>query len=158
MRRAFIVYLLSHNRPMAEILAPKRKSITEEYHRGFVCMTAKPVSIDELTTVREELIAAIVGRAPEPHRRFLTPLSVANPTGLCSTFQVPAIFRPSAGGNRISTNSQPPSATYSFFSWRRLCSKTAPLTNKPADQTEPSQVQSQSLRRPSTRQTFGFRA
>jgi predicted nucleotidyltransferase component of viral defense system len=71
LRRAFIVYLLSHNRPMAEILAPTRKSITEEFQRGFDGMTAQPVSIEELATAREMLIASIVGQAPEAHRRFL---------------------------------------------------------------------------------------
>jgi hypothetical protein len=71
LRRAFIVYLLSHNRPMAEILAPKRKIHRGGVHRGFDGMTARPVSIEELTTAREELIALVVGQAPEAHRRFL---------------------------------------------------------------------------------------
>ena len=39
-RRAFVVYLLSHNRPMAEILAPARKSIATEFERVFDGMTA----------------------------------------------------------------------------------------------------------------------
>ena len=34
LRQAFIVYLLSHHRPMAEVLAPPRKDISEIYHRG----------------------------------------------------------------------------------------------------------------------------
>lgn len=34
MRRAFLVDLLSHNRPMAEILAPARKSISQEFRRA----------------------------------------------------------------------------------------------------------------------------
>ena len=71
LRRAFIVYLLSHNRPMAEILAPKRKSISDEFRRGFEGMTAEPVSIEELTTARETLIRTVVAEMSEPHRRFL---------------------------------------------------------------------------------------
>lgn len=71
LRRAFIVYLISHNRPMAEVLAPPQRSIREEYRRGFEGMTAEPVSIEELVTVRERLIAAVVGEMPEAHRRFL---------------------------------------------------------------------------------------
>jgi predicted nucleotidyltransferase component of viral defense system len=35
LRKAFIVYLLSHNRPMAEVLAPQRLDISAEYKRGF---------------------------------------------------------------------------------------------------------------------------
>jgi hypothetical protein len=42
LRPAFIVYLLSHNRPMAEALAPTRKNIEEEFARGFQGMTAEP--------------------------------------------------------------------------------------------------------------------
>jgi predicted nucleotidyltransferase component of viral defense system len=45
-RRAFLVYLLSHNRPMFEVLAPKRKSIEREFRRGFLGMTAEPVAIN----------------------------------------------------------------------------------------------------------------
>jgi len=71
LRRAFIVYLPSHNRPMAEILAPKRKPIAEEFRRGFEGMTARPVLLEELTTAREELIAVVVGQLPAAHGRFL---------------------------------------------------------------------------------------
>ena len=71
LRRAFIVYLLSHNRPMAEILAPTRKPITEEFQRGFAGMTAEPVALEELIAAREALIASIVGQMSEHHRRFL---------------------------------------------------------------------------------------
>ena len=35
LRKAFIVYLLSHDRPMAEVLAPARLDISAEYKRGF---------------------------------------------------------------------------------------------------------------------------
>ena len=43
LRRAFLVYLISHNRPMAEVLAPTRKPLAEEFARGFVGMTQEPV-------------------------------------------------------------------------------------------------------------------
>ena len=39
LRRAFIVYLLSHDRPMSEVLAPTRKDIAGEFARGFQGMT-----------------------------------------------------------------------------------------------------------------------
>ena len=71
LRTAFIVYLLSHNRPMAEILAPSRKSLSAEFDRGFVGMTSQPVSLDELNETREALIALIAGQLPDHHRRFL---------------------------------------------------------------------------------------
>ncbi len=56
---------------MAEILAPARKILTEEFQRGFTGMTAEPVHIDELIAAREALIASIVGLMSEAHRRFL---------------------------------------------------------------------------------------
>jgi len=71
LRRAFLVYLLSHNRPMFEVLAPTRKPIEAEFRRGFQGMTAEPVSIDALTRARESLIETVVGKMPEQHRRFL---------------------------------------------------------------------------------------
>jgi Nucleotidyl transferase AbiEii toxin, Type IV TA system len=71
LRAAFIVYLLSHNRPMSELLAPTRKNMGQEFLRGFEGMTAEPVSLEELTDTRKSLIEAIVGGMPEAHRRFL---------------------------------------------------------------------------------------
>jgi predicted nucleotidyltransferase component of viral defense system len=78
-RRAFIVYLLSHDRPMSEVLAPTRKDITEEFMKRFQGMTAEPVSLDDLVATREELIAAIVGQMPDTHRRFLVAFEHGEP-------------------------------------------------------------------------------
>jgi predicted nucleotidyltransferase component of viral defense system len=71
LRRAFIVYLLSHDRPMSEVLAPTRKDISGEFARGFAGMTDEPVTLEELTGAREALIDAAVGGMPDEHRRFL---------------------------------------------------------------------------------------
>jgi hypothetical protein len=71
LRRAFTVYLLSHDRPMAEVLAPTRKDISDEFLIGFEGMTAEPVSRDELIAAREALIAEIAGEMPDAHRQFL---------------------------------------------------------------------------------------
>jgi predicted nucleotidyltransferase component of viral defense system len=48
LRRAFIVYLISHDRPMHEVLQPRRKDISEEFVRGFNGMTEDPVTVEEL--------------------------------------------------------------------------------------------------------------
>jgi predicted nucleotidyltransferase component of viral defense system len=71
LRKAFIVYLLSHDRPMAEVLAPRRLDISAEYKRGFEGMVDRPVTLDELLKAREDLIGEIVGKMPKHHRRFL---------------------------------------------------------------------------------------
>lgn len=71
LRRAFIVYLLSHDRPMSEVLAPTRKDISGEFARGFQGMTDESVTLEELIAAREALIAAAIGGMPDAHRRFL---------------------------------------------------------------------------------------
>ncbi len=79
LRRAFIVYMLSHNRPMAEVLAPRRKDLQHEFDTGFVGMTQDEVALEALYAAREELIARIVGEMPEPHRRFLLSFKAGEP-------------------------------------------------------------------------------
>jgi hypothetical protein len=71
LRKAFVVYLLRHHRPMAEALAPARLDIRAEYTRGLEGMSDKPVTLDELLHAREDLIREIVGQMPVQHRRFL---------------------------------------------------------------------------------------
>jgi hypothetical protein len=79
LRKAFIVYLLSHNRPMAEVLAPARLDIVAEFARGFEGMTEASVTLDELLGTREALIADIMGGMPENHRRFLMSVKRCEP-------------------------------------------------------------------------------
>jgi predicted nucleotidyltransferase component of viral defense system len=71
LRAAFIVYLISHDRPIAEVVAPRRKDISAEYLENFEGMTADPVSVDDLIAARENLIAEISGRMPPEHKDFL---------------------------------------------------------------------------------------
>ena len=79
LRNAFIVYLISHNRPMAEVLAPTRRDISDEFARGFVGLTEVPVTLDALVQTREALLAEIVGRMPDAHRRFLLSFKKGEP-------------------------------------------------------------------------------
>jgi len=78
-RKAFIVYILSHNRPMAEVLAPARLDISQEFRRGFEGMTEKPVTLEDLLQTREEFIADLVGKMPYEHRRFLASFKRGEP-------------------------------------------------------------------------------
>ncbi|MGO7300000.1 nucleotidyl transferase AbiEii/AbiGii toxin family protein [Rhizobium leguminosarum] len=71
LRRAFIVYLISHDRPISEVLVPRRKDIAQEFAQGFDGMTAEPVAFDALLATREELIAAMAGGMPDEHKEFL---------------------------------------------------------------------------------------
>ena len=71
LRRAFAIYVISHDRPMHEVLQARRKDISEEFLRGFNGMTLNPVTIEELVAAREALITNIVGKMPSAHRKFL---------------------------------------------------------------------------------------
>jgi len=48
LRKAFIVYLLSHDRPMVEVLKPAYLDISAECKHGFEGMIDKPVTLDDL--------------------------------------------------------------------------------------------------------------
>ncbi|TWS99840.1 nucleotidyl transferase AbiEii/AbiGii toxin family protein [Reyranella sp. CPCC 100927] len=71
LRTAFVVYILSHHRPMSEVLAPVRKAIGDEFMRGFDGMTDEPISLDQLLAAREAIIREMVGKMPDRHRAFL---------------------------------------------------------------------------------------
>ena len=44
-RRAFVVYLASHDRPVHEVLFPSMRDIGQEYERNFKGMTTEPVDL-----------------------------------------------------------------------------------------------------------------
>ena len=47
-RRAFVVYLASHNRPVHEVLFPSLRDIRKEYENDFEGMTEEPVALKTL--------------------------------------------------------------------------------------------------------------
>ncbi|PKR50458.1 nucleotidyl transferase AbiEii/AbiGii toxin family protein [Thalassospira marina] len=71
LREAFIVYLLSHNRPMGEVLSGRVKDLANEYRNGFEGMTDEVVTIEELIKTQHEMIEALIGSMPDHHREFL---------------------------------------------------------------------------------------
>ena len=79
LRRAFVVYLLSHDRPMFEVLNVVPKDISAEFLRGFEGMTDAPVTLDELLDARQRLVEAIVGGMPPAHRHFLVSFERGQP-------------------------------------------------------------------------------
>jgi predicted nucleotidyltransferase component of viral defense system len=70
-RAAFIVYLVSHNRPMHEILAPRLRDLKLEFERGLVGMTRDEVDISSLVAARDRLITEAVWQMSPEHKRFL---------------------------------------------------------------------------------------
>ncbi|MGH3571900.1 MAG: nucleotidyl transferase AbiEii/AbiGii toxin family protein, partial [Pseudonocardiaceae bacterium] len=56
-RRAFVVYLASHNRPVHEVLFPALRDIEYEYTNNFQGMTAETIPMDALLAARERMIS-----------------------------------------------------------------------------------------------------
>jgi Nucleotidyl transferase AbiEii toxin, Type IV TA system len=79
LRTAFLVYLVSHNRPMAEVLQPTFKDIRQEFESGFAGMTRDAVALNELEAARSELIQRVVTGMPADHRRFLLSFKAGEP-------------------------------------------------------------------------------
>jgi hypothetical protein len=95
LRRAFLIYVISHPRTMAEILAPPRKPLEAEFERGFAGITATPVSLDELVAAREAIIGIMVADMPDDHRHFLIGFKKGEPDwtllGIADAQHLPAV-------------------------------------------------------------------
>lgn len=106
LRRAFIVYLISHDRPMSEVLVPRRKDIGLEFEQGFDGMTAHPVTLDELLVTRQALIAEIAGGMPDAHKAFLLGFKRGEPDwtllGVPGAEELPAVRWKQANLDKLS--------------------------------------------------------
>jgi hypothetical protein len=91
MRRAFVVYLAGHNRPMHELLPPNRKALQPAFENEFVGMTRDPVTLESLETVRERLITELPQSFDDKERRFLLSMKSLQPDW--SLLELPDIER-----------------------------------------------------------------
>ena len=78
-RKAFLVYLISHNRPMNELLNPNRKDIREIFEKEFAGMTREPIDVGTLIDVRKKLIESIQKGLTEQERHFLLSVKQMEP-------------------------------------------------------------------------------
>ena len=78
-RRAFVVYLASSNRPVHEVLFPQLRDIEYDYRHNFQGMTAEPVPLDALLAARERLLHELQQGLDESERRFLLSLVAGAP-------------------------------------------------------------------------------
>lgn len=76
---AFVVYLVSHDRPIAEVLAPTDKDVRRSFESEFAEMTAEPVTLDELLEARLRLVRELHGRLGERRARFLRSVKALEP-------------------------------------------------------------------------------
>ena len=78
-RRAFVIYVASHNRPVHEVLFPSLRDIRHEFEHNFVGITAEPVELDALLMTRERMVRELQQGLTADERRFLLSLVSAEP-------------------------------------------------------------------------------
>lgn len=95
LRKTFLVFLISHQRPMSELLAPHHKNITDIYENEFAQMAEADVSLKELEDTRELLVELIHKQMTDQEREFLISFKAQTPQwdllGLQNPEQVAAL-------------------------------------------------------------------
>ncbi len=79
LKDTFLVYLLGHNRPMAELLDPAQQPLEESFLNEFAGMTDDPVGVEELAEVRARLVESIQAALTEADREFLLSVKRGEP-------------------------------------------------------------------------------
>lgn len=94
-RKAFVVYLASHDRPINEMIDPTRKDIRQMYESEFAGMTVEKVEYDDLIAARETLIGTLMNELTNEEKMFLVSLKEGQPRwnlmGLEGIEKLPAI-------------------------------------------------------------------
>lgn len=78
-RRAFVVYLASSNRPIHEVLFTSLRDIRHDYEHNFQGMTAESVPLDALLAARERMVREIQQGLDDNERHFLLSLAAGAP-------------------------------------------------------------------------------
>jgi predicted nucleotidyltransferase component of viral defense system len=78
-RKAFVVYLAGHDRPMAELLEPNKSDIRRIFETEFLGMTDIAVAYKDLERVRERLVSTIRKDLTNDERRFLISIKSGEP-------------------------------------------------------------------------------
>jgi len=71
LKDSFLVYLLGHNRPMAELLDPTLQPLEELFLNEFAGMPNELVGVEELAEARRRLVARIHATLTDADREFL---------------------------------------------------------------------------------------
>ncbi|MDA3812729.1 MAG: nucleotidyl transferase AbiEii/AbiGii toxin family protein [Candidatus Cloacimonetes bacterium] len=70
-RKAFIIYLLSHPRPIVELLNPNKIDISKMFETEFMGMTDEEISLNTLLASRDKLIKSINCSLSKKEKLFL---------------------------------------------------------------------------------------
>lgn len=94
-RKAFIIYLISHDRPISEVIQPRLKDIKQAYENEFIEMTNLPITYDDLLETRQLLIEEINKSLTERDKKFILSIKEGHPQwelmGITGIDQLPAI-------------------------------------------------------------------
>lgn len=71
LRKAFIIFLISHQRPISELLRPNLKELRSVYENEFYQMTQIDINLEELIEARELLIKTIHADLTKEEKEFL---------------------------------------------------------------------------------------
>jgi len=96
LRKAFIIYLASNNRPISELIEPNRLAVRHEAFKGeFEQMTEIDVAVEDLLKAHEDLIQITKRDFTNDERLFLLSLKEGNPKwnllGIEGVEKLPAI-------------------------------------------------------------------
>jgi len=78
-RTAFVIYLASHSRPIAELLDPKLKPLEKLFESQLAGMIRSPVTCRELEATRDQLIRRVQRDLSSSERAFLLSLKQGEP-------------------------------------------------------------------------------
>jgi len=79
MRKTFIVYLVSHPRPMVEILNPQMKNIRDIFEKEFKSMIAENITVETLEMTRNNLVEILQQEFTPDERRFIVSVKQGQP-------------------------------------------------------------------------------
>jgi len=78
-RRAFVVYLSCHNRPVHEVLFASLRDVRRDYDRNFTGMTTEPVALADLLAARDRMVRELREDLDVDERQFLLSLVAGKP-------------------------------------------------------------------------------
>lgn len=94
-RKTFLIYLISHNRPILELLNPNFADIAEVYEKEFAGMTREEIPVEKLLTAREEFVTLLQKNLTADEKEFLVSFKSIDPNwkllGLDGIENLPAV-------------------------------------------------------------------
>lgn len=94
-RKAFLVYLVSHDRPIVELLDPKMNDIAAVFEQEFIGMTDEILELNELTDTFNKLKELIKSSLTKEEREFLLSFKRKDPNwdllGLKGIDELPSV-------------------------------------------------------------------